>query len=183
MSTGFAYVQPYVQPDEHAFRNYCGAGSATVVISHFDPAFAETVDLYQLGTEMDLDPGMGVWIRDIAGPVNARVNARAGQELNWYRFARAASLDDFRWMLEFDVRQNGVPLITGLMTRGLPGWGESDYGHIVAVYGYTRDPGGTEWVTYADTAPAASGYEGPVFVTVELETFWQAVSRNSAQVW
>lgn len=180
---GFAYVQPYVEPNDRAHRNYCGPGAATVVISHWDPEYPAKVDIDQLGREMKLDPSSGVWIRDIVKPVNDRVNAAAGQELNWYRYGKAQSLDDFRWMLDFDARQNGAPLITGLMTRGLPGWGQENVGHIVAVYGYTRDADGKEWVTYADTAAAASGYDGPVLHTVDLGTFWNAVSENSAQVW
>lgn len=180
---GFAYVQSYVEPNDYAHRNYCGAGAATVVISHFDPGYAQNVDIDQLGEEMNLDPDMGVWIRDITKPVNDHVNELAGQELNWYQTGKAATLDDFRFMLDYDIRQNGVPLITGLYTGGLPGWGGQDVGHIVAVYGYYEDAEGNEFVTYADTAPSASGYEGPVFRTVDLGTFWEAVSGNSAQVW
>lgn len=180
---GFAYVAPYMEPNDYAHRNYCGAGAATVVISHFDPGYAQNVDIDQLGEEMNLDPDMGVWIRDITKPVNDHVNELAGQELNWYQTGKAATLDDFRFMLDYDIRQNGVPLITGLYTGGLPGWGGQDVGHIVAVYGYYEDAEGNEFVTYADTAPSASGYEGPVFRTVDLGTFWEAVSGNSAQVW
>ncbi|MCL6432051.1 MAG: C39 family peptidase [Anaerolineae bacterium] len=180
---GIAYVSPYVEPNDYAHRNYCGAGAATVLISHWDPEFPQKVDIDQLGEEMNLDPDSGVWIRDIVKPVNDRVNAAAGQELNWYRYGKAATKDDFRFMLDYDIRQHGVPLITGVMTRGLPGWGQTNVGHIVAVYGYTEDADGKEWVTYADTAPEVSGYRGQVMQTVDLDTFWNAVSENSAQVW
>lgn len=180
---GFAYVQSYVEPNDYAHRNYCGAGAAAVLISHFDAGYAGNVDIDGLGEEMDLDPNSGVWIRDITKPVNDQVSQLAGQELNWYKYGQAETIDDFRFMLDYDIRQNGAPLITGLYTAGLPGWGGQDVGHIVAVYGYYQDGEGKEFVTYADTAPAASGYEGPVFHTVELGTFWEAVSGNSAQVW
>ena len=182
-AAGFAYVQPYAEPDDYAHRNYCGPGAATVLLSHWDPGYPGQVNIDDLGRRMDLDPNSGVWIRDIVGPVNEELSVVAGAELNWYRYGKAQTLDDFRTMLDVDLNQNGVPLITGLMTKGLPGWGEEDVGHIVAVYGYSRDADGREWVTYADTAPAASGYEGAALQTVDMGTFWHAVSGNSAQVW
>ena len=90
---------------------------------------------------------------------------------------------DFRYMINVDIGKNSVPLVTGLMTRGLPGWGSRNVGHIVAVYGYNRDPDGTEYVAYVDTAPPASGYSGWILHNIELSWFWGAVSGNSAQVW
>jgi len=48
----------------------------------------------------------------------------------WYRYGQAQSKDELRWMLDVDIRQNGVPLITGMDTAGMPGWG-SDVGHII----------------------------------------------------
>lgn len=182
-AAGFAYVQPYLEPDNYAYRNYCGPGAATVLLSHWDPGYPSKVNIDDLGRRMDLDPDSGVWIRDIVKPVNEDLSAMAGADLNWYRYGKAQTLDDFRTMLDIDLNQNGVPLITGLMTKGLPGWGEQDVGHIVAAYGYTRDADGREWVTYADTASSASGYEGAVLQTVDMGTFWHAVSGNSAQVW
>lgn len=180
---GFAYVQEYQEPDGYAYRNYCGPGAATIVISHWDPTYTGKHDIDKLGEDMNMDPNGGVWVRDMLKPINNRINAATGQELNWYRYGDANSLEDFRWMLNVDILQNGVPLVTSLMTKGLPGWGGQDVGHIVAVYGYTRDANGTEYVTYADTAGDSSGYQGHLFHTVELGTFWNAVNQNSAQIW
>lgn len=179
---GFAYVQRYVEPNDQAHRNYCGPGAAAVVISHFQADMGQ-VDIDELGEAMNMDPGAGVWVKDITEPVNDQVNRAAGQDLNWYRYGDATTIDDLRFMLDYDIRQNGVPLITSLETGDLPGWKGQDVGHIVAVYGYYQDASGKEFVSYADTAPAVSGYEGKVFNTVELTTFWEAVSGNSAQVW
>ncbi len=179
----YAYVQPYQEPADYAHRNYCGPGAATVLLSHWDAGYARSVDIDKLGDQMNMDPNSGVWVRDIVKPVNDHLNAKAGQDLNWYRLGEAQSLDEFRWMLDYDIGQNGVPLITSLQTGGLPGWGDQDVGHIVAVYGYHKDADGTEWVTYVDTAPGSAGFEGKTFNTVQLGTFWQAVSQNSAQVW
>ncbi len=179
----YAYVQPYREPDDWAHRNYCGAGAAVTLLSHWDTNLPNTVDIDQLGREMGLDPDTGVWIYRIARPVNERLNQYLGQDVNWYRFANAASLDDLRWMIEVDIKQNAVPFVTGLMTYGLPGWGPRNVGHIVCVYGYTRDPDGAEWVAYTDTSPPVSGYHGYILHNIELGWFWQAVSGNSAQVW
>lgn len=180
---GLAYVQPYVEPNDFAHRNYCGAGATTVLMSHFDGDFAKKVDIDQVGRDVKLDPDSGGWVKDIVGPVNDYLSKHAGHKVDYYRYGEAQSKDEFRWMLYVDVVQNGVPLITSLNTGGLPGWGGQDVGHIVAVNGYWKDADGKEWVSYVDTAPAASGYHGDRFVAVSLDTFWQAVSGNSAQVW
>ena len=182
-SRGLAYVQPYQEPNDFAHRNYCGAGAATVLLSHFDANFPNKVSIDQVGRDINLDPDSGAWIKDIAGPVNDYLSQYAGHKVDWYRFGQAQSKDDLRWMLNVDIVQNGVPLITGVYTGGLPGWGGQDVGHIIAVNGYWKDANGKEWVSYVDTAPPASGYHGERFVTVSLDTFWQAVSGNSAQVW
>jgi hypothetical protein len=178
-----AYVLPYQEPNDFAHRNYCGAGAATVLMSHFDANFAHKVNIDQVGRDINLDPDSGAWIKDIAGPVNDYLSQYAGHKVDWYRPGQAQSKDDLRWMLNVDIVQNGVPLITGVNTGGLPGWGGQDVGHIIAVNGYWKDANGKEWVSYVDTAPPASGYQGERFVTVSLDTFWQAVSGNSAQVW
>ena len=96
---------------------------------------------------------------------------------------RPAVLANRAFQREVDASGNGTPLVTSLMTQGLPGWGDQSVGHIVAVYGYTRDAKGTEYVTYADTAGESSGYQGQLFHTVDLGTFWNAVNQNSAQIW
>ena len=179
----YAYVQPYQEPNNSAHRNYCGPGSAVALLSHWDPDYPHAADIDQLGREMKIDPGSGVWIRDIVKPVNDRLNKYLGEDLNWYQYGKATSLEDLRWMIKVDIQENAMPFITGLYTGGLPGWGSTDVGHIVAVYGYARHPDGTEWVSYIDTAPPASGYHGQIMNTVELGQFWQAVSQNSAQVW
>lgn len=178
-----SYVAQYAEPNDPAHRNYCGPGAATVVISHWDADYARKGDIDQLAADMDIDPDSGVWVRDIVKPLNERINAAVGQELNWYRLGEASNIDEFRYMLQFDIVENGVPLITSLQTGGLPGWEGQDVGHIVAVYGYGVGADGTEYVTYADTAPAAAGYQSDAFHTIELQTFWEAVSGNSAQVW
>ncbi len=180
---GFSYVQPYKEPNDYAHRNYCGPGAAVGLLSHWDAKYGETVDIDKLGEAMDLDPASGVWVKDIVKPVNDELSRKAGHEVKWYQYGDAQSQDDLRWMLDLDIRQNGVPLITSLQTGGLPGWGGTDVGHIVVVNGYWKDASGKEWVTYMDTAPPSSGYRGSTFVTVDLATFWQAVSGNSAQVW
>ncbi len=181
--TGLAYVQRYQEPNDFAHRNYCGAGAATVLLSHWDANYAKNVDIDQVGRDINLDPDSGAWIKDIVKPVNANLSQKAGHDVNWYQYGQADSLDEFRWMLTYDIQQNGVPLITGVYTGGLPGWGGQDVGHIIAVNGYWKDASGKEWVSYVDTAPPASGYHGDTFVTVDLGTFWQAVQGNSAQVW
>ncbi len=180
---GFAYIQPYGEPNSYEYRNYCGPGAATVLLSHWDPSLPGKIDIYQLGEDMNMDPDGGVWVRDILKPVNQRINQMAGQDLNWYQYGQANTLDEFRFMLDYDIAQNGVPLITSLQTGDLPGWGGQDVGHIIAVYGYSRDADGHEWVSYVDTASPASDYHGDALQTVDLGTFWQAVSQNSAQIW
>lgn len=179
----YAYVQPYREPDEWAYRNYCAAGAAIVLLSHWDPDYPQTADIDELGREIDIDPEYGAWIRDIVDPVNRRVNRYLGEELDWYRYGRAGSLREFRWMMNLDIMQNAVPLITGVMTAGLPGWGPRNVGHIVAVYGYTRLPDGSEWVSYADTAAPVVDYNDYILHVWELNDFWRAVSPNSGQVW
>mgnify|MGYP005841438371 CR=1 FL=1 len=180
---GVAYVAEYSEPNDQAHRNYCGPGAATVVISHFDAAYPSKGDIDKLGSDMNMDPSSGVWVKDIVKPVNDRINAAVGQELNWYKYGEASTIDEFRFMLQYDIIENGVPLITSLQTAGLPGWGGQDVGHIVAVHGYGVDSEGKEFVTYTDTAPAAAGYNAEAFHTVDMQTFWNAVSGNSAQVW
>ncbi|MCL6431110.1 MAG: C39 family peptidase [Anaerolineae bacterium] len=179
----YAYVQPYREPNLWAYRNYCAAGAAITLLSHWDPGYPVTANIDQLGAEIGINPNAGAWIRNITAPVNRRVNAFLGEELNWYRFGHARSLEEFRWIIQKDIIENGMPFITGVMTRGLPGWGSKNVGHIVCVYGYTQMPDGTEYVSYADTAQPASGYSGYILRVWELQSFWRAVSGNSAQVW
>jgi hypothetical protein len=179
----YAYVQPYQQPNVWAYRNYCAAGATIVLLSHWYPDLPQTVDIDQIGREIGMHPDWGAWIRNIVDPVNQRVNAHLGEELNWYRHGRAQSLEEFRWMVNVDLKQNAVPFITGIMTGGLPGWGSRNYRHVVAVYGYTQAPDGTEYISYAETSPPLTGYRGYILQVQELNDFWRAVSRNSGQMW
>jgi hypothetical protein len=180
---GLAYVAQYQEPNAFEYRNFCGAGAAVELLSHWDANLPKSVDIDKIGQAMGLDPNDGAWIYKIAKPVNDGVNKAVGKDVNYYRYGQAQTVDDFRYMLDVDINQNGVPLITGVMTGGLPGWGGSDVGHIIAVYGYNKMADGREFVTYADTGSAASGYHGTVFNTVDLGTFWSAVNQNSAQIW
>jgi hypothetical protein len=182
-TAAFAYVQPYQEPNTWAYRNYCGPGAAIVLLSHWEGSYPARANIDALGQDMGLDPNMGVWVYRMASPINQRLNEITGQEVNWYRYGEAQTLDDLRYMLETDLVDHGIPLITSLMTRGLPGWGPVDVGHIVAIYGYTRTADGTEYVSYVDTAPPLSGHTGYVLHTWELNAFWRAVSRNGAQIW
>lgn len=182
-TAAFAYIQPYREPNAWAYRNYCGPGAAIQLLSHWDPNYPTQADIDQLGADMSLDPDMGVWVYQMVSPINQRLNQISGQQVNWYRYGEAQTLDDFRYMLQTDLVDHGIPLITSLMTGGLPGWGYTDVGHIVAIYGYTRTADGTEYVSYADTAPPISGHSGYILHTWELNSFWQAVSRNGAQIW
>ena len=182
-TAAFAYIQPYQEPNDWAHVNYCGPGAAIALLSHWDRGYPTKVDIDQLGADMDLDPYGGVWVRQMVAPINQRLKEITGQDVNWYRYGEAQTLDDFRYMLKTDLIDHGIPLITSLQTGGLPGWGPIDVGHIVAVYGYTRTADGTEYVSYADTAAPMAGHAGPVLHTWELNSFWQAVSQNSAQVW
>ncbi|MDI7276307.1 MAG: hypothetical protein QME94_10030 [Anaerolineae bacterium] len=179
----YAYVQPYREPNLWAYRNYCAAGAAIALLSHWDPAYPTNANIDELGAEIRINRNAGAWIRNITDPVNRRVNGYLGEELNWYRFGHARSLEEFRWIIQKDIMENAVPFITGLRTRGLPGWGSRNIGHIVCVYGYTQMPDGTEYVSYVDTAQPASGYSGYILRVWELQSFWRAVSANSAQVW
>ncbi len=181
-TAAFAYVEPYQEPNDWVHRNYCGPGSAIALLSHWDRSYPARADIDGLGQDMGLDPNMGVWVYRMTAPINEQLNQIGGRELNWYRYGEAKTIDDLRYMLQVDLVEHGVPLITSLMTGGLPGWG-SDVGHIVAVYGYTRTADGTEYVSYVDTAPPLSGHSGYTLHTWELNAFWQAVSRNGAQVW
>jgi hypothetical protein len=179
----YAYVQPYQEPNEWGYRNYCAVGAAIVLLSHWDPQLPQNADVDQFGQEIGVDPNLGAWVTNIVDPVNRRVNDYLGEEVNWYIYGRAETLRQFRWMLNLDIMQNAVPLITGVMTGGLPGWGPRNVGHFVAVYGYTRMPDGSEWVSYADTASPIVDYYDYTLHVWELGDFWRAVSANSGQVW
>ena len=179
----YAYVQPYREPNNWAHRNYCGPGAAIVLLSHWDPGYPKIANIDAIGRDMRINPNMGVWIRNMVRPINDRLDAMLGQDLDWYRYGKARTLYDLRWMIDFDIRQTAVPFITGVMTRGLPGWGSRNVGHIVCVYGYTKTAAGAEYVSYVDTAPPAAGYNDWILHVWELGDFWRAVSGNSAQVW
>ena len=182
-SAAFAYIQPYREPNDWAHINYCGPGAAIELLSHWDRNYPSRVDIDELGSEMNIDPYGGVWVRQMVAPINQRLKQITGQDVHWYRYGEARTLDDFRYMLKTDLVEHGIPLITSLQTGGLPGWGAIDVGHIVAIYGYIRTADGTEYVSYADTAPPLAGHSGFILHTWELNSFWQAVSQNSAQVW
>jgi hypothetical protein len=181
--TAFAYVQPYREPDVWAYRNYCGAGATIALLSHWDTTLPSRADIGLIGSEIGIDPNGGCWIYQITNPVNQHVNSYLGRALNWYRYGNAQSITDFRWIINYDIAQNGVPFITGVMTGGLPGWGSMNVGHIICVYGYSRTPQGVEYVSYADTAQPASGYSGKNLHVWEINSFWEAAGPNSAQVW
>lgn len=183
VDAAYAYVQPYREPNDWAHRNYCGPGAAIVLLSHWDPNYPREANIDQIGREMGIDPNMGVWVYRMVKPINERLNQMLGQELNWYRYGEARSLYDLRWMIDVDIRQTAAPFITALMTRGLPGWGSRNVGHIVAVYGYTQTADGREYVNYVDTAPPIVGYNNWILNVWELNDFWRAVSGNSGQVW
>jgi len=180
--TAFAYIEPYSEPNTWVYRNYCGPGAAIALLSHWDRSYPLRADIYQLGVEMGLDPDAGVSILGMVEPINRRIQALTGSGLDWYRYGRAESLDDFRYMIKTDVVDHGLPLITGLMTSGLPGW-SYDVGHFVTIYGYVHTGNGAEFVAYADTAPALTGHTGNGLHLWELNGFWAAVSRNCGQIW
>ncbi len=179
----YAYIQPYQEPDDWEHANYCAAGAAIELLSHWDPLYAQVANVDELGLDIGIDPYLGAWISQITGPVNQRLNEYLGEELNWYTYGEARSLLDLRWIINVDLLQNAAPFITGLMTYGLPGWGPRNVGHIVAVYGYTKYPDGSEFVSYADTAGPLAGNEGYTLNAWELNSFWSAVSENTGQVW
>lgn len=182
-TAAFAYIQPYREPNDWAHINYCGPGAAIALLSHWDHTYPARADIDELGADMGIDPWAGVWVYRMVRPINQRLNEITGAQVDWYRYGEAQTLDDFRYMLQTDVVEHGIPLITSLQTGGLPGWGPIDVGHIVAVYGYTRTADGTEYVSYADTAAPMAGHSGYILHTWELTSFWRAVSRNSGQVW
>ncbi len=132
---------------------------------------------------MALNPNAGVSILNMVAPINERLKEITGQDLGWYCYGEAHTLDDLRYMIKTDLVDHGVPLVTGIMTGSLPGWGGADVGHFVTVYGYTHTADGAEYVIYADTASPASGHNGENLHTWELGSFWEAVGRNNGQIW
>ncbi len=181
-TAAIAYIEPYQEPNDWAYRNYCGPGAAMALLSHWDRGYPQQASIDAMAHDMNLNPNMGVWIDNMVQPINERLTEITGRDLGWYRYGEARSLDDLRYMLGVDLIEHAAPLITGLMTGGLPGW-DSDVGHFVAIYGYARTAEGVEYVWYADTAAPVSGHSGDIFHVWELGSFWQAVSRNSGQIW
>ncbi|MEW5829909.1 MAG: hypothetical protein AB1846_13535 [Chloroflexota bacterium] len=89
------------------------------------------------------------------------------------------------YKISFDV-SHGYALITGLMTKGMPGWGTYDAPHIVSVIGYKIDQTTTTTtvtVTYTDTAPRLAGFTGRYRNTVKIAKFFGFVSRLNTLIW
>jgi len=158
--------------------------SAAATRAGRDPADVRLVAVSKTFPPEAIDAALraGVSILGMVEPINRRIQALTGSGLDWYRYGRAESLDDFRYMIKTDVVDHGLPLITGLMTSGLPGW-SYDVGHFVTIYGYVHTGNGAEFVAYADTAPALTGHTGNGLHLWELNGFWAAVSRNCGQIW
>ena len=179
-------VRPFHEPNDHAHRNYCGAGATEVLLSAWE---APAPDLETVARAAGLDPGSGetgaravVAVNALLSPVVRPVLGR-----DRYRGAHATSLDTVLAAIRADLSDpeaialfgRGVPVMLQTMTRTMPGWNGWNATHMVTIFAADLGRGDPtlDTVTYMETPSAIAGYTGPDSRTITVAALWVAMRQ------
>ena len=179
-------VRPFHEPDDHAHRNYCGAGATEVLLSAWE---APTPDLETVARTAGLDPRSGESGARALAAVNSLLAPTVRPLLGHdrYRGTHATSLDTVVAAIRADLSDpeaiglfgHGVPVMVQTMTRTMPGWNHWNATHMITIFAADLGHGdpALDTVTYMETPSAIAGYTGPDSRTISVGALWVAMRQ------
>lgn len=172
-------VGVYREPNDYAHRNYCGPAATQVILSARLPA-NQIPDIDTIGRDENIDPNSGVYNTAIRNELNRVLNT------SWYVYSIGNSQTTVMADIIYDV-DAGWALDTSMWTYGMPGWGQRDVRHIVAIYGYYESAPYSGSVYYTESGGSAQGSSGTYWNIQGLPTFYSWINahagNNNSQVW
>jgi hypothetical protein len=179
-------VRPFREPNDHAHRNYCGAGATEVLLS----AWQDRVpDVETVARAAGLDPRSGETGAQAVTAVNTLLAPTVRPLLGHdrYRGVHAAELDTVLAALRADLGDpravalfgHGVPVMVQTMTRTMPGWNHWNATHMITIFGADLSHGdpALDTVTYMETPSTVAGYTGPPSRTLSVAALWVAMRQ------
>jgi hypothetical protein len=173
-------VQPYREPDDHAHRNYCGAGATEVLVSAWLPV---RPDVETVARDIHLNPDTGATGADTVAGINALLRPTIGADP--YRGDHVTTLDGVLQRLRASLGSSAdlgsfshtAPVMVQTMTKTMPGWRGWQATHMITVGDARLDSGdpNLDTVTYAETPSTIAGYNGPDFQTITVAALWTAM--------
>ncbi|MEA2670859.1 MAG: hypothetical protein QOG45_1079 [Chloroflexota bacterium] len=179
-------VRPFREPNDHAHRNYCGAGATEVLLSAWqDPV----PDVETVARAAGLDPRSGETGAQAVAAINTllapTVRPLLGQDR--YQGVHATDLDTVLATLRADLGDpravelfgHGVPVMVQTMTRTMPGWNHWNATHMITIFGADLSHGDPtlDTVTYMETPSTVAGYTGPPSRTLSVAALWVAMRQ------
>jgi hypothetical protein len=173
-------VRAFREPDDHAHRNYCGAGATEVLLSAWLP---QTPDVEAVARAIRLNPDTGATGADTTRGINAllRPTIAADRYRGDHVTTLAGVLERLRASLGSadDLQRHGhtAPVMVQTMTRTMPGWRQWQATHMITIAAAHLDSGNpdVDTVTYAETPSTIAGYNGPDFQTISVAALWTAM--------
>jgi hypothetical protein len=173
-------VRAFHEPDDHAHRNYCGAGATEVLVSAWTPV---RPDLEAVARAIHLDPDSGATGADTVQGINALLQPALARDR--YRGDHVTALDGVLQRLRADLGSaddlqrygHTAPVMVQAMTKTLPGWRGWQATHMITISAAHLDSGNpdVDTVTYAETPSPIAGYNGPDFQTITVHALWTAM--------
>lgn len=179
-------VRPFREPNDHAHRNYCGAGATEVLLSAWED---QVPDVEAVARTAGLDPRSGETGAQALAAINSllapTVRPRLGGDR--YQGVHATDLDTVVAALRADLADpravalfgHGVPVMVQTMTRTMPGWNRWNATHMITIFGADLGRGdpALDTVTYMETPSTVAGYTGPPSRTITLAALWVAMRQ------
>jgi hypothetical protein len=179
-------VGTWKEPNDLAHVNHCGPGATQVALDARWMA-AKVYDIDKIGRdELTNVGGKGTAMQDIVKTLNRKdylgseFPNQNGMQRYWWDGARGSG--DLFSKIAFDTTR-GYALISGVRTKGMPGWGIYDVDHIVAVIGYRFGQPGELFITYTDTSSRTAKFYGSYRNTVLIEKFYGYVLGLNTLAW
>ena len=178
-------VGTWKEPNDNAHVNHCGPG-ATQVALDARWAASKVYNIDKIATDEKTNVnGVGTNMQDIVKTLNSQAYLGSqfpnpnGMQGYWLDLAQNET--DLFSKISFDTT-HGYALISGLNTKGMPGWGTKTVPHIVAVIGYDFTTS-TPYVKYVETAAPKAGFNGSYRNTVSITEFFGFVKRLNTLAW
>lgn len=177
-------VLPFREPNDHAHRNYCGAGATEVLLSAWEDRLP---DVETVARAAGLDPRSGETGAQALAAINALLAPTVRPLLGHdrYRGAHATDLDTVVAAIRADLGDpeaiglfgHGVPVMVQTMTRSMPGWNRWNATHMITIFGadLSRGDPALDTVTYMETPSTVAGYTGPPSRTITVAALWVAM--------
>jgi hypothetical protein len=182
-------VGTWKEPNNGAYVNHCGPGATEVALdARWPAANVKAIGIDKIASDEKTNVhGLGTNMQDIYTTINSK--AYLGNEfpnpngMQGYWLDLAQTDVDLFYKASFDVTR-GYALITGLNTKGMPGWDPNKrVPHIVAVIGYIFTVNNVVYIIYTETSSSSAGFHGSYRNTVRVADFYNYVLGLNTLVW